>query len=299
MKKSTFLSSVILCTRNRPADIITCLQSLQTQIVAADQIIVVDSSDIKLTTLEQFNSLFASHHFPSTELTYMHTKPGLTYQRNCGIDLALGQLIYFFDDDVIIDKNYLASMNRVFETTDYAAGMGDITNIKPTSWKYRLFRTIFLLPRQGASGNFTRSGMPTHPYGTQGLRKIEVLGGCCMAFRASIVKQYKFNEFFNGYSYLEDAEIAARIRVDHTIFYNPNARLEHHESPVARDRKSEISKMYAYNYSYLFFNCFYPKNKTKIVAYGWSLLGLFLESLLLRDWQKIKGYSQGLERFYK
>ena len=225
----------------------------------------------------------------------MHTSPGWTYQRNVGIANALGDLIYFFDDDVILDTSYLREMNEAFQKNpDYAGGMGTISNVKKGSPRYQLFRKFFLLPREQASGDFTWSGMPTHPYGTNSFKNVEVLGGCCMAFRKGAVKKHLFDERFSGYAYMEDGDIARRISYENKLFFNPRAQLQHLESPVARDRIVDNSAMFVYNYRYLFFKNFYKRNRLKIVAHWWSLFGLFLEGALLGDWQRVRGYWRGL-----
>ena len=294
-------SSVILCTRNRTKDLIACLQSLAAQTVAPCELIIVDSSDLPLEGQPVFKELFCQQKFERTMLIYLHTRPGLTYQRNRGIERASGEIVYFFDDDTVLEPDYLDQMNRAFERhPGYVGGLGDISNIPQNpSWKYQLFRTFFLLPRQRSSGNFTWSGLPTHPYGTKQFKKVEVLGGCCMAFRASILKQYQFDEQFKGYCYMEDCDIARRISYDYPLFFNPLARLQNLESPLARDKLFDNSAMFMYNYSYLFFKNFYPRNRLKIIMYVWSVFGLILEALIGGQWQKIKGYCVGFRNYTK
>ena len=292
-------TTVILCTRNRASDIITCLHSLSGQVEEPHELIVVDSSDKPLEKNEQFHQQFSKVHFPKTFLQYVHTKPGLTYQRNVGIKHATGELVYFFDDDVILDEAYLQEMNAVFQKhSEYAGGMGTISNVQKGSFRYQLFRKLFLLPREGASGNFTWSGMPTHPYGTNTFKEVEVLGGCCMAFRKPVLEKHTFDEQFHGYAYMEDGDIARRISDEESLFFNPKAQLQHLESPVARDRVVDNSAMFVYNYRYLFFKNFYRKNRLKIVAHWWSLLGLFLEGIVLKDWQRVRGYWKGLRKSF-
>lgn len=291
-------ASIILCTRNRNKEIVTCLNSLAEQVDQPYEIIVVDSSDLPLEKNEAFQKQFSQYNFPKTSLQYLHTKPGLTYQRNVGIEHAQGEILYFFDDDVIVEKNYLREMNYTFQSCpEYAGGMGTISNVqKKISWRYQLFRKIFLLPREQASGNFTWSGMPTHPYGTNRFRPVEVLGGCCMAFRKEVVQQFLFDENFHGYAYMEDCDISRRISYKKPLFFNPQARLQHLESPIARDKVIDNSAMFIYNYRYLFTKNFYKKNRLKLIAYWWSLLGLFIEALWLRDMQRFKGYWIGLNK---
>jgi glycosyltransferase involved in cell wall biosynthesis len=294
-------SSVIICTRNRPKDVAQCLQSLADQTQVPDELIVVDSSDYSVEYEKIFKEIFTEKCFPHTALIFRHTKPGLTYQRNVGIALASKDIIYFFDDDVILESDYLASMNTQFSLrSSYAGGMGSITNMPDKEYSLnRLVRTIFLLQRDYASGKFTWSGIPTHAYGTPVFKDVEVLGGCCMAFRASILKHHKFDEKLERYGFMEDCDIARRISYDAPLFYNPKARLQHFASPLARDGVMDNRAMYIKNYSYLFFKNFYPRNRFKIFTYSWSIVGLFIEALMIRNKDYVKGYYKGLREFYK
>lgn len=293
-------ASVILCTRNRLDDLLICLDSIAHQTVAPQELIIVDSSDAPLEQQQKFKDLFCQSVFEQSSLRYFHTKPGLTYQRNYGIKRAHGSVVYFFDDDVILQSDYLERMQSVFDQyPEYAGGTGDISNInKKASSKYRWFRKIFMLPSEQASGNFTWSGLPTHPYGTSNFKSIEIAGGCCMAFRNSILKQYQFDEQFHGYAYMEDADIGRRISQEYQLFFNPQAKVVHNESPVARDRIATVSEMFVYNYSYLFFKNFYRYNRLKIFGYIWSLFGLFLQALLMRNKEQLRGYFHGLRRYH-
>lgn len=294
-------TSVIICTRNRLDDIILCLNSVAQQTKVPEELLVIDSSTQPINQYEKFQAVFNNQLFPQSQLIYKHTKPGLTYQRNVGIALSSKEIIYFFDDDTILEATYLQEMNLIFDSNpQYAGGMGSITNIDPKKNNlHRLLRIMFLLQRDYASGKFTTSGIPTHPYGTTTFKRIEVLGGCCMAFRSSILECYKFDEHLTRYAYMEDCDIARRISFERPLFYNPKARLKHLASPLSRDAIIDNRAMFIKNYSYLFFKNFYPRNKFKILAYSWSILGLFIEAILLRNKDCLKGYCKGLRDYYK
>ncbi|MCK4517423.1 glycosyltransferase family 2 protein [Candidatus Babeliales bacterium] len=292
------MNSVIICTRNREPDLLRALRSLQKQTHNPTEIIIVDSSDERLIESVQFQAVFHKNNFPSTKLIYQHTTPGLTRQRNVGIKLASGDVLSFFDDDVELEPEYLEAMNRVFATKpEYVGGMGSVTNMSaPASKKYRLFRKIFLLQRDYSHGFFTWSGMPTHAYGTKDFKPVQVLGGCCMSFQRLALQNHLFDESLGAYAYMEDCDISKRVSNDGPLFFNPDARLAHFHSPVARDRVIENRAMYIKNYSYLFFKNFYPQNRFKVLGYVWSLVGLFLEAILFGKKDELKGYWKGLRK---
>ncbi len=286
-------SSVIICTRNRPDDIITCLHSLAAQTSPPDELIVVDSSDTPLLRNPFFNQVISEF---KAGYTYVQSEAGLTLQRNKGIKLATGDIIYFFDDDVVLEPDYLAIMHDTFaRNPDYLGGMGTITNMQSKEqWYWRALRTFFFLHRDYASGNFTLSGMSTHAYGTREFKKIEIVGGCCMAFRASALQKHLFDENLTRYAYMEDCDISWRVSRDGPLFYQPAARLEHNNSLLARDKVVDNRAMFMRNYRYLYFKNVYPKNKVSLLAHWWSLLGLFVQAVVMRDHDEIKGYTRAL-----
>jgi len=269
------------------------------QTARPEEIIIVDSSDVSLQEFKAFQDIFNQDRFSSPVLKYLYTSPGLTYQRNKGIEVCTGDIVHFIDDDVILTSNYLGSMRAIFEEyPEYAGGMGTITNIPVPArlnW-HRALRYIFLLQRDYASGNFTPSGMPTHAYGTTALKNVEVLGGCCMAYRSWVFKHHRFDERLTRYGFMEDCDFSRRVSYEYPLFYNPQARLEHHPSVSNRDGIIDNRAMYIKNYRYLFYKNVYPKNHMKVLAFWWSTLGLFIEALLMRNQAYLRGYVQGLRQ---
>jgi len=294
-------SSVILCTRNRHDDLKRCLRSLHAQTASAMQLIIVDSSDTPVTTDATIVQLCDQIKQKNTQVLLLHTAPGLPSQRNRGIAHAHADILYFFDDDVELEPAYLERMNEVFEQyPQFAGGMGRVMNVsKAPSWKYRLFRSFFLLSQDYASGHFTWSGMPTHVFGTHHWQSVEVLSGCCMAYRRQVFTHHVFDEQLGGYAYMEDCDFSRRVSYQSPLFFNPAARLSHFHSPINRDAVVKNRAMLMHNYSYLFFKNFYPKNKLKVIAYAWSVLGLLLEAVLIRRWDYLRGYWHGLRQFYR
>lgn len=293
-------TSVIICTRNRISDLLRMLVSLSKQTVSPGEIIVIDSSTVPVIDTMDFKALWNAGIFTCT-LMYRHTRPGLTYQRNQGALLAQGEVIYFFDDDVILAVNYLEEMNKVFiEKPQYGGGMGTIFPLGCYRWWINLARALFLLQRNYTHGHFTASGMPTHAYGGVDFKDVEVLGGCCMSFRSEVLKKHTFDEALQFYGYMEDCDFSYRVSRSWPLFYNPRAVLEHCESPLNRDSIVDNKAMFIANYSYLFFKNFYPGRSSKLFAYAWSICGLFLEALfIVRDRRWIRGYAKGLYYAYK
>ena len=162
--------SVIICTRNRFDDFKKTVASLMQQNRLPDELIVVDSSD--LMQIEEYLNTLES----PINIRYFHTNPGLTLQRNYGIRKSRGDLLFFFDDDVDLDPDYITMIEKTFESDiqcEIGAVGGRIINLLNDqsltfrSWFektiFRFIRIFFGLEDLG-SGSYRLSGMPTFPH---------------------------------------------------------------------------------------------------------------------------------------
>lgn len=291
------INSVIICTRNRLHELSHALTSIAKQSLAPDELIVIDSSDQPVERQTEFLEAFSAARFPETRLRYHHTHPGLTYQRNVGVDYATGQLLHFLDDDVELEPGYLTAMQEAFnDHPQHLGGMGAVQNINGDgNGRLReLYQRLFLLQRNYARGTFTLSGMPTHTHGITNFTNVEALGGCCMSFRRAVFTQHRFDESLTGYAFMEDCDFSYRVSRQGLLFFTPHARLIHFRSPVGRDPEVCFGTMVVRNYTYLFFKNFYPLNRLRIIAYVWSLLGIVMEAIIQRKWNMVRGYMRGL-----
>lgn len=274
--------SIIICTRNRPDDLKKTIPSILAQTRLPDEFLVVDSSD-DLRLENDLNSI-ASPFL----IRYFHTSPGLTLQRNVGIRNAKGDLLFFFDDDVELDVDYIQRIEKVFfEDTqrDIGAVGGRIKNLlKPDDTSprvqvnkavFNLIRFVFGLEDYG-SGNYRFSGMPTFPHKLLSAKMCETLTGCCMAFRREVFEKIAFDEKLPGYGLMEDVDISKRaLDAGYKIRYEPAAALNHNESPKNRLNYFEWAEMSVISYDYLF-----RKNWSRDIYrwffYYWALLGLIV-----------------------
>lgn len=291
--------SVIICTRNRYDDFTKTLPSIAAQTRLPDELIVVDSSDEK-SLKDYLNSVRVT--FP---VRYFHTQPGLTLQRNHGIRECAGDLVFFFDDDVDLDVNYLSEVEKVFASdTEYEIGAVSGKIIRPPSTTFRLkveigvfgfIRAAFGVVGMG-NGKFYSSGMPSHPYRDQPSGYIECLVGCCMAFRRKVFEKAKFDETLTYYGLMEDVDISKQtLDAGYKIFYQTSATLVHNESPMNRLNVQRWAEMSVVNYDYLFRKS-WSRDKWRWLFYYWALIGLFAANF--HSLKGLKGTFTGVKKIF-
>lgn len=291
--------SVILCTRNRLPDVLSFLESLYGQTRLPEELIVVDSSDVPMDEQSEFVNAIKAHK----GIKYIHSRPGLTLQRNVGIEHCNGELFFFFDDDVVLNRNFLEIMVDTFEThPEYMGGMGTINGVKINKLSfYYILKRIFLLQTDGGNGKFLLSGMPRHPYGTNEFKEVEVLGGGLSAYRRELFTKhgFKFDEALSGYASQEDVDFSRRVSRKWKLFFNPGARLDHNKTPAEMDRVYDNRKMYMVNFRYFYLKNFYPYAKWTLLFHWWAVLGLFVLGFTAEANGTAKGYWAGLLEFYR
>jgi GT2 family glycosyltransferase len=96
-------ASVVVCTRDRTADLANCLPGLQLLASQGHDVIVVDSCPASDGTAQ----LMA--RYPT--IRYIHEpRPGLDIARNRGLLAAVGEVVAFTDDDARVDPGWLAAL---------------------------------------------------------------------------------------------------------------------------------------------------------------------------------------------
>ena len=188
---SSYKLSIIVCTKNRPNELSTCLNSIITQTVEPHEIIIVDGSTVA-NFVETLKTTLKLPRKWKRKITHIESQThALTADRNTGVKNSEGDILFFFDDDVILDCNYLREVVKIFvEDKEEKVGgvMGNITNVLSKGFKdtvKEVFARVFLLPGRG-NGRFRVSGAPTFIEHKSEVCPVEFLSGCCMAYRRKV-----------------------------------------------------------------------------------------------------------------
>ncbi len=286
--------SLIMCTRNRPQILLRFVESLWRQTRQIDEFVIIDSSDNPLNNTDEYSKMLEL--FPS--IIFEHSEPGLTLQRNRGVQLITGDIAFFFDDDIVLEPNYIELVMDVFENdADYAGGMGQIP-VKPLNTKQKIelvFNKLFMLPHKFGDGRFYPSGFAKMPHGSQELKQVEVLSGGIAAYKSHVLREFAFDEYFKGYGFLEDAEYSRRVSVKHKLFYQPKAVCHHLHMKGGRGNPEELGKMIAHNFNYIFNRHFRDGGFKNYLAHSWSFFGLVISGMIFnKNLSLVKGYLIGI-----
>jgi GT2 family glycosyltransferase len=235
---------LVIATHNRPAEVIDLIGSLSQRKDVPGEIVIADSS-LRRCLNEQLRIWSSQSPLPF-ELVYVHCPPGLTLQRNIGIDISTREFVFFLDDDSRPLDNYFCEIRQVFvkdiEKRIGAVG-GSVVNEmnRPVCRRWRLRLAIGLVPNvepmmYDSCGTSTPKGLISR---FQGVRRVEVLPGCAFAFRREVLEQHRFSSFFGGYSQGEDLEMSLRVGASWEVVCSGEAEVVHQVAPGGRPTSFE------------------------------------------------------------
>lgn len=233
--------AVVVPTRNRPHEVATLLASLSVQSRRPESLVVVDSSDPDLR--DQVRS--AVKRGLSAALHIDHWPPSAAAQRNRGLDAVSGDcdLVALLDDDVTLPPDALETACR--EIADAAPdfiGFGLNPTDKDATRGYGRLKGSRLVHWLGLYcdrvGAVMPSGWHTRLLSVAQPAEVQWLTTCAAIWKASAIRNIRFDEFFEQYSYLEDLEFSLQARKNGRLLALASASFLHR--PAVGGRKSRF-----------------------------------------------------------
>lgn len=276
------LLSALVCTRNRFGDLIKCVRSLIEAAEFAElthkmEIVVIDDGALTEDMISQIRNLSRDARLKIRY--YRKNKPGLYASRKMGIELAKGRIMFFLDDDVELERDFLEHVLVPFEDADVGGVCGlDILLRKP-SLRLRAYQRIFLHSRRncgslsvtGFNGGIARWPTQTEPF------FVDFFSGCNMLFLKQLLLDLPATDWFNSYSIGEDLFISHFVALKSTLIVVPAARLRHYLSSQSRDSEYEIAKTLVWNHYYIL-RTFY-NSRGLLVLFLWSITGFAVKEI--------------------
>lgn len=263
--------TILTCTKDRPKEIKNLLDSIRDQSRKPDLHIIVDGSDNPKPVKDIVDN------YSDISIQYYSLRPpGLTRQKNFGISKLPPNtdLVAIMDDDIVLSKNLLCDVEDYLDKNNMVMGLGCIfTNIEAR--KKNFVRNIFLLD-SNKDGDFTNSGVPVSIHKKRQVTDTKWLHGGATFWRSSILKEYKFDEWYSGVGYLEDIDFSYTVsKKNKLIFYNKAAcQVVENPTPLNKMAKLGCWQIAAWWY-------FVSKNKefSKLAAI-YSMLNLAIINLI-------------------
>jgi GT2 family glycosyltransferase len=223
-------------------------------------------------------------------------------QRNIGFRESSGDIIFYFDDDVVLEKNFISAVARVFES-DAGSEIGGVAGLivgkdekmqKTIKWKIdHYMRKLFFLEHSCGDGRFRLSGFPATITSMTQPVTVESLPGGLTAYRRKVLEEFKFDEHLDGYCFMEDDDFSYRVSRKYKCMRTPFARLYHNSAQTNR-KGGTLKKMLICNHYYLFRKNL-PQTAKHKVAFWISVAGCVLKEIMSINPSGVMGLYNGLK----
>ena len=229
-------TTLIIATLDRPRDLARCLESVGKLGRGFDEIIVVEQGDVEAT-----KDVVERHGDPSVCVCHQ-TIRSLTRARNSGVKKAKGDLVFFVDDDTVLDEHYVeTAVDYLAEHPDVVGLTGRLDEGPPRGsrlWRRCRRGIARLLLVSSPRRSVLRSGantLPDHHAKTPTYHDCQWLHGCHMVYRRSVFDAgFRFDERLIRWGFGEDVMFSYQLYKHYgpgSLACLPAFRLRHRHSP--------------------------------------------------------------------
>jgi GT2 family glycosyltransferase len=204
-------TSLIIPTRNRLISLEKLLFQLDLHKIKFLEKIIIDSSDIKI-------SPFVKSVARKYSAKYFNTKASTSLQRNYGLKKVIKKTKYvmFLDDDVVFFKDSFNQMDKTINKNIMISGYGfnQVALIKKDIFERiknsNFVKSIHLY--SSSPGRVTRGGWHTKILNIKKDIFVDWIYTTACIYRFEDIKNYRFDETFGRYSYLEDLDFSLNLK---------------------------------------------------------------------------------------
>ncbi len=204
--------SVVIITRNRHSLLTKALDSIEHQSVRLDEVVIIGGSDIPYRISTKQDQQITFRYIPDTGRS-------IPCARNIGVEQSKGDIVFFVDDDCILDADAIKEVHKQFRHSPRTqAVVGRTRNGAPDNMYASVQRYYY--ERWLRSFGLTFNVVQRLPDGC--LMDFEIL-----AAKKSLLQKYPFNPEL-PFGRDEDVEIGVRIHRDtQDIYFNPFIEADH------------------------------------------------------------------------
>jgi len=281
--------SVVIPTLRRPDRLASVLESIARADRTPEEVVVVDGDPRRSAEPVARSSrwAFACRYEPSP--------PGLPRQRNVALGAVVGDVVCFFDDDVVVEPGVFGVLREIFASDEVVGATGRVveTETRAVVGKHSPVRAW--IPGGSREGAFTRYGFPNRLVHLDRPQRIRFMHGSCMAVRAEVARKVGFDEALTGYALGEDEDFSYRVSSLGTIVYDPRIVVHHAKEGFGGRDLRAFNRTVVVNRAYLFRKNF---AQTPLARLQFTALVamLALHRAVNREWPGVVGLLEGWVR---
>lgn len=269
-------TSVVIPTVNGPDLALRLLDLLDRQTIKPDEVIITEQGSYL------WDHVSSGHSF-HLKPVYLDQK-SLALSREIGSKDAVGDIIFFLDDDIIIPETYISDAISFFENNPSIIAIGgrylDDSIINRSSFSLFLGRILWVYG-DGMRNKVLLSGWTDYVRNAPVEKETyaDWLFGCNSVIRKHAFDQVSFEKEMKAWSFMEDVFIGTEIRNafgNKSMMILPQLKVIHAPTSSAGSISPVTLRMrllhrYMYWYKYL-----YPKNKGSIIPFIIGMIANFI-----------------------
>jgi GT2 family glycosyltransferase len=228
-------------------------------------------------------------------IRYLACRPGLTIQRNRGIDVAGGEVLLFTDDDCTLEPGIFDGLAAAYADPSLVGASGRL--IEGPSGRIgsdcdsRLRRLVL---GGGRQGTMTAFGFRRPIVDTDREHELQFMPGSFMSARRDAASAVRFDERLTGYALGEDDDFSFRLSRMGKMRYLPAAVVHHRQvgRPGLVDSRA-FNRNLVLSRAYLLRKNFGDGVRARL---GFAALIAMLcgHRILNREWHGLRGLLEGL-----
>ena len=289
--------SHIVATKGRPQELRELLESSLATLPPDSEVIVVDgdpecSGEPVVRALEA--RLGPGGANGAGAIRYISSAPGLTIQRNRGIDAANGEVLLFTDDDCTLEPGIFQALAAAYTDGSLVGATGRVIQPKCErigSDPYSRLRRLAL--GGGPQGTMTSFGFRRPIVDVDGEHEIEYMPGPFMSARREAAAAVRFDERLAGYALGEDDDFSFRLSRTGRMRYLPAAAVRHREVGQPAFDQRLFNRNLVINRAYLLHKNFGRGLRTRL-GFAALIAMLCAHRILNREWGGLRGLLEGL-----
>lgn len=269
--------SIIIATKDREDDLLITLQSLLKQTCMPNEIIIVDQSQQNCE-----EKVLGTMKDSSIKLKYIWDRriSGLTEARARGLKESDGDIVFFLDDDITLDKYCIENLLKTYTDNPHLGGIcAADTAVENMGLLRILITSLFNCgPFSGKKGGWFYTDLLIHHFHNKvrGLHYTWTFFGGLMSFRRQVAEEIGFDEKITERVSGEDIDIAFRASEKYPLALAPNVKVLHRFGTVLYNPKWAFErKVFA---KWYFFTKNVEKTPFNIFCFLWALLGLLISA---------------------
>lgn len=273
--------SVIIPTYKREQLLVNTIKQVLKQKFSSFELIVVDQTQKHTKNTQDFLKGVGDIRFRYFKVT----PPSLPAARNFGIAKALGEVIIYIDDDVILDNGFIKAHFEIYKDKSVVAAVGRIKEKGKEPGELLFFRKTDF-----GAGNFN------YPFTSYAI----TAQGCNMSFRKNILlKIGGFDTNYIGNALREESDVTFRLRkLGYQTLYSPKPSLTHlfAKSGGCKENGPTFENYIVFQNEFLFFLRHRPW-----IYFPYFFAGRFFKFVLNRKlirkgivWKRTKIFFKGL-----